>query len=102
MKGAPRGRYCHGRKWKSTLRKVSRAVQRCHEDVPGSERQHDLDRLWPPCRPREEDPLAASSGLGASTFAMFVGYLTGLRGEILLNSIFAHLVAARLLNCWPI
>jgi hypothetical protein len=25
---------------------------------------------------------------------MFVGYLTGLRGEILLNSIFAHLVAA--------
>jgi hypothetical protein len=33
-------------------------------------------------------------GWAASTFAMFVGYLTGLRGEILLNSIFAHLVAA--------
>jgi hypothetical protein len=33
-------------------------------------------------------------GWAASTYAMFVGYLSGLRGEILLNSIFAHLVAA--------
>ena len=30
----------------------------------------------------------------ASTYAMFVGYLVGLRGEILLNSIFGRLVAA--------
>ena len=33
-------------------------------------------------------------GWAASTYAMFVGYLVGLRGEILLNSVFAHLVAA--------
>ncbi len=34
------------------------------------------------------------AGWAASTFAMFVGYLVGLRGEILLNSVFARLVAA--------
>ncbi len=33
-------------------------------------------------------------GWAAATFAMFVGYLIGLRGEILLNSIFGRLVAA--------
>lgn len=30
----------------------------------------------------------------ASTYAMFLGYLLGLRGEILLNSVFARLVAS--------
>ena len=30
-------------------------------------------------------------GWAASTYAMFVGYLLGLRGEILLNSVFAPL-----------
>ncbi len=34
-------------------------------------------------------------GWAASTYAMFVGYLLGLRGEILLNSVFARLVAAQ-------
>jgi hypothetical protein len=33
-------------------------------------------------------------GWAASTCAMFVGYLVGLRGEILLNSVFGRLVAA--------
>ena len=33
-------------------------------------------------------------GWAASTYAMFLGYLLGLRGEILLNSVFGHLVAA--------
>lgn len=33
-------------------------------------------------------------GWAASTYAMFVGYLLGLRGEILLNSIFGRLIAA--------
>lgn len=33
-------------------------------------------------------------GWAASTYAMFIGYLLGMRGEILLNSVFAHLVAA--------
>jgi hypothetical protein len=33
-------------------------------------------------------------GWAAATYAMFVGYLLGKRGEILLNSIFGHLVAA--------
>lgn len=35
-----------------------------------------------------------TAGWAAATFAMFVGYLLGLRGEILLNSIFGRLVAA--------
>lgn len=34
-------------------------------------------------------------GWAASTYAMFVGYLLGLRGEILLNSVFSRLVAAQ-------
>jgi len=33
-------------------------------------------------------------GWAAATYAMFVGYLLGLRGEILLHSVFARLVAA--------
>ena len=33
-------------------------------------------------------------GWAAATYAMYVGYLVGLRGEILLNSVFGHLVAA--------
>jgi hypothetical protein len=33
-------------------------------------------------------------GWAASTYAMFVGYLLGLRGEILLNSVFSRLVAS--------
>jgi hypothetical protein len=35
-----------------------------------------------------------SAGWAASTYAMFVGYLLGLRGEILLSSVFGRLVAA--------
>jgi hypothetical protein len=34
-------------------------------------------------------------GWAASTYAMFVGYLLGLRGEILLQSVFSRLVAAK-------
>lgn len=34
-------------------------------------------------------------GWAASTYAMFLGYLLGLRGEILLNSVFGHLVASQ-------
>ena len=34
-------------------------------------------------------------GWAASTYAMFVGYLLGLRGEILLHSVFSRLVAAQ-------
>jgi hypothetical protein len=33
-------------------------------------------------------------GWAASTYAMFVGYLLGLRGEILLNSVFSRLTAS--------
>lgn len=35
-----------------------------------------------------------TTGWAAATYGMFVGYLLGLRGEILLNSIFGRLVAA--------
>lgn len=34
-------------------------------------------------------------GWAASTYAMFVGYLLGLRGDVLLNSVFSRLVAAQ-------
>lgn len=38
--------------------------------------------------------ILPAPGWAAATYAMFVGYLLGLRGEILLNSVFGRLVAA--------
>jgi hypothetical protein len=59
----------------------------------------NVNTTWTACRHLEGRARKVRTlprpGWAASTYAMFVGYLLGLRGEILVSSVFSRLVAAQ-------
>ena len=74
---------------------ISRPLQLCNEEIDGSECQYHLDHfgglLTGKVKKVRQAPQPSPS---SAAYAMFAGYLTGLRGEQLLDSAFAALVSS--------